>query len=86
MESILFFIKRKKLLKDGTAPVYVRITVKKLSAEITTKKSILPSSALLELRIDEVEKEYLTKDESERLIKKKFEIDRLRYFFYFVAS
>lgn len=44
MESILFFIKRKKLLKDGTAPVYVRITVKKLSAEIATKKSILPSS------------------------------------------
>lgn len=44
MESILFFIKRKKLLKDGTAPVYVRITVKKLSTEIATKKSILPSS------------------------------------------
>ena len=26
--SILFFIKKSKLLKDGQAPVYARITVK----------------------------------------------------------
>ena len=44
MVSILFFIKRKKLLRDGTAPIYVRVTVKKLSSEIAVKKSINPSS------------------------------------------
>lgn len=26
METILFFIKRKKLLKDGTASIFVRVT------------------------------------------------------------
>ena len=44
MESILFFIKRKKLLKDGTAPIYLRVTVKKQASEVAMKKSIVPSS------------------------------------------
>ena len=44
MISILFFIKKKKLLKDGTAPIYVRITVKKSYSEIGIRKSISPSS------------------------------------------
>lgn len=43
MESILFFIKRKKLLKDGTASIFVRVTFSKLSAEVATGKSVLPS-------------------------------------------
>lgn len=43
MVSILFFIKRKKLLKDGTAPIYIRVTVYKLSSEFATGKSVNPS-------------------------------------------
>lgn len=43
METILFFIKRKKLLKDGTASIFVRVTSGKLSAEVATGKSVLPS-------------------------------------------
>jgi len=43
MISILFFIKRKKLLKDGTAPIYIRVTVKKVVAEFASGKSINPS-------------------------------------------
>lgn len=43
METILFFIKRKKLLKDGTASIFVRVTFGKLSAEVATGKSVLPS-------------------------------------------
>lgn len=31
MVNILFFIKRKKLLKDETAPIYIRVTVNKVS-------------------------------------------------------
>lgn len=43
METILFFIKRKKLLKDGTASIFVRVTFGKLSAEVATGKGVLPS-------------------------------------------
>ena len=43
MVNILFFIKRKKLLKDGTAPIYIRVTVNKVSSEFATGKSINPS-------------------------------------------
>ncbi len=43
METILFFIKRKKLLKDGAASIFVRVTFGKLSAEVATGKSVLPS-------------------------------------------
>lgn len=43
METILFFIKRKKLLKDGTASIFVRVTFGKLAAEVATGKSVLPS-------------------------------------------
>lgn len=43
METILFFIKRKKLLKDGTASIFVRVTFSKLSAEVATGKSVMPS-------------------------------------------
>lgn len=43
METILFFIKRKKLLKDGTASIFVRVTIGKLSAEVAIGKSVLPS-------------------------------------------
>jgi len=34
METILFFIKREKLLKDGTASIFVRVTFGKLAAKL----------------------------------------------------
>lgn len=40
MVSILFFIKRKKLLKDGTASIFVRLTFNKLSSEMATGQSV----------------------------------------------
>ena len=43
MVKILFFIKRKKLLKDGTAPVYIRVTASKVSSEFATGKSVNPT-------------------------------------------
>lgn len=42
MASTLFYIKRKKLLKDGTAPIFVRITVNRVSNEFSVGKSIHP--------------------------------------------
>jgi site-specific recombinase XerD len=41
--TILFFIKRSKLLKTGEAPVYLRITSNGDSSEISIKRSIKPS-------------------------------------------
>lgn len=38
--AVLFYIKRSKLLKDGQAPVYLRITVDGQSAEISLKRGI----------------------------------------------
>ena len=38
--SILFYIKRQKLLKNGEAPVCMRLTVNKQKAEIMIKRSI----------------------------------------------
>ena len=43
MVTILFFIKRKKLLKDGTASIFVRVTFNKLSSEVATGQSVMPS-------------------------------------------
>lgn len=40
--SILLFIKRKKLLKNGEAPIYLRITVKGEKVEISTNQSVDP--------------------------------------------
>ena len=40
--SILFFIKKSKLLKNGTAPIYMRITVNGKRSEVSLKRSILP--------------------------------------------
>ncbi len=51
MVNILFFIKRKKLLKDGTAPIYIRVTVNKVSSEFTTGKSVNPSQ-WMQLRVE----------------------------------
>lgn len=42
MEKILFFIKRKKLLKDGTAPIFVRVNAGGISSEISVGKSVNP--------------------------------------------
>lgn len=41
--SILFFIKRSKLLKNGEAPIFVRVTVNGKSTEFSIKRSILES-------------------------------------------
>jgi len=38
--TVLFYIKRTKKLKDGTAPIYARITVNGLRAEFALQKSI----------------------------------------------
>ena len=40
--SLLFFIKRKKLLKDGDAPVYMRVTVDGRFLEAALKRGIKP--------------------------------------------
>ncbi len=40
--SLLFFIKRKKLLKDGDAPVYMRVTVDGRFLEAALKRAIKP--------------------------------------------
>ena len=36
--KILFFIKRTKLLKNGEAPIFVRITINKERSEFAAKK------------------------------------------------
>lgn len=41
--SELFYIKRSKLLKNGEAPIYLRITVNGKSGELSLKRSIEPS-------------------------------------------
>ncbi len=41
--SILFYIKKTKLMKTGEAPVYLRITVNGLRSELSIKRSIPPN-------------------------------------------
>ncbi|MBK5719573.1 site-specific integrase [Dysgonomonas sp. Marseille-P4677] len=41
--SVLFFIAKKRLLKNGEAPVYLRITVNGIPVETRIKRSVLPS-------------------------------------------
>ncbi len=38
--SVLFYIKKQKLLKNGEAPICMRITVNKQKAEIMIKRSV----------------------------------------------
>ena len=38
--SLLFFIKRTKLLRNGEAPVYMRITIKSKRVELALNRSI----------------------------------------------
>ena len=40
--KILFLIKRTKLLKNGEAPIFVRITINKERSEFTAKKRLKP--------------------------------------------
>ena len=42
--SVLFFIKRKKLLKNGDAPVYVRVTIDGRFLEISMKRGVNPKT------------------------------------------
>ena len=41
--TILFFIKKSKLLKDETAPIYMRVTVNGKRSEISIKRSVKPN-------------------------------------------
>ena len=38
--NILFFIKKSKLLRNGQAPIYLRITINGKRSEISIKRSI----------------------------------------------
>lgn len=40
--SVLFYIKRKKLLKNGDAPVYMRVTVDGRFLEASLKRGVNP--------------------------------------------
>ncbi|MCM1489507.1 MAG: Arm DNA-binding domain-containing protein [Muribaculum sp.] len=40
--SILFFIKRKKLLKNGDAPIYMRVTIDGRFLEVSLKRGVNP--------------------------------------------
>ena len=40
--SVLFFIKKSKLLKNGEAPICMRITVNSKRAEVQVKRSVEP--------------------------------------------
>jgi site-specific recombinase XerD len=40
--SLLFFAKKSKLLRNGEAPIYLRITVNGKSSELAVKRSVLP--------------------------------------------
>lgn len=42
--NILFFIKKSRLLKDGTAPIYMRITINGQRSETAIKRSVDPSN------------------------------------------
>ena len=42
--SVLFFIKRKKLLKNGDAPVYMRVTIDGRFLEVSMKRGVNPKS------------------------------------------
>ena len=42
--SVLFFIKRKKLLKNGDAPVYMRVTIDGRFLEISMKRGVNPKT------------------------------------------
>ncbi|MGY6648048.1 site-specific integrase [Wenyingzhuangia sp. IMCC45574] len=41
--TILFFIKKTKTLKDGTAPIYLRVTVNGKRSEVAIKRSVQPN-------------------------------------------
>ena len=42
--SVLFFIKKSKLLKNGEAPICMRITVNSKRAEVQVKRSVEPDN------------------------------------------
>ncbi len=40
--SLLFYVKKSKILANGTAPIYLRITIDGKPKEITTKRHVEP--------------------------------------------
>ncbi|MFA6084256.1 Arm DNA-binding domain-containing protein [Mucilaginibacter sp.] len=41
--SLLFYVKSSKLSADGTAPIYLRITIDGQRIEISSKRRVIPS-------------------------------------------
>lgn len=41
--NLLFFVKKSKIKADGTAPVYLRITIDDIPKEISSKRNVLPA-------------------------------------------
>ena len=41
--SLLFYVKSSKLSADGTAPIYLRITIDGQRVEISSKRQVIPS-------------------------------------------
>ena len=41
--SLVFYIKRNKLMKNGEAPIYARITINGRRAEFSIKRSLIPN-------------------------------------------
>ncbi len=40
--GLLFYFKRSKMISDGTAPIYLRITIESESVEISSKRYANP--------------------------------------------
>lgn len=49
--GLLFYLKKPKGYENGEVPVYLRITVNGVSAEISTKRKCDPSASPLSLKI-----------------------------------
>ncbi len=41
--NLLFFVKKSKIKADGTAPIYLRITIDGIPKEISSKRNVLPA-------------------------------------------
>jgi hypothetical protein len=40
--NLLFFVKKSKIKANGTAPIYLRITIDGIPKEISSKRNIIP--------------------------------------------
>ena len=49
--AILFYVKRTKLLRNGEAPIFMRITVDAVRAEMSIQRSIMDGERFMKNRI-----------------------------------